>query len=431
MIFLSLPICINIKNINSNMKVNPVKEDIKNFNESKSKEKYSKLLEKYNVYSDRCKCRECGEDIFYQNTQLKSSGKTITLFTDRGYSHLTTRNMNNTIYHLTICEDCLYKKYPELIDYPHKGKLFIAANKYTQYAFEIPEDIISEFSKNKNGNSKEKFIKKYGEDEGKKRWDSYCKNLALTKEKFINMYGEDEGKKRWDSYCKKQSETNTYEYKHEKYGWTKEQFDEYNKSRAITIENMIKRYGEEEGIKRFNEYVDKQRYTNTLEYFINTYGEEEGNKKWKNFNDARLNIGSYSKVSQKLFKDLIKYNKDIFKDDNEIYFAELNHEYECIMSDKKVYYLDFYDKTLNICIEFNGEAFHPHPQKYKGTDIFKSPFDNTGLLVKDIWDKESKRYTDLKNEYGINTIIVWESDYNKSPNEVIKYIRNEILKIIN
>ena len=104
------------------MGYNLVKEDIKLFNENKTKENYVKLLEKYNVYTDRPKCRICGEDIFYQNTQLKSSGDTIRLFSDRGYSHITTRNMGNTVYHLSVCEDCLYKKFPECVDYPHKGK---------------------------------------------------------------------------------------------------------------------------------------------------------------------------------------------------------------------------------------------------------------------------------------------------------------------
>lgn len=410
------------------MGYNPVKEDIKLFNENKTKENYVKLLEKYNVYTDRPKCRICGEDIFYQNTQLKSSGDTIRLFSDRGYSHITTRNMGNTIYHLSVCEDCLYKKFPECVDYPHKGKLFMAANKYTQFAFDIPKDILLEFSKAKNGNSREKFIKKYGEEEGSRRWDSYCKNLALTEEKFINMYGEEEGLRRWDDYRKKQSITNTFEYKQEKYGWTKEQFDEFNKSRAVTIENMVKKYGEEEGVKKFNDYCDRQRYTNTREYFIKEHGEEKGNEKWLNFVNARMDIGAYSLSSQRLFDELISKNSDMFNG-HEIYYATHNNEYEIITSDKKMYYLDFYDKTLNICIEFNGEAFHPNPIKYTETDIFKSPFDTQGVLVKDVWDKEQKRYNDLKNEFGINTIVVWERDYNKSLTDTIQYIISEILKI--
>ena len=67
MIFLSLPICINIKNNNYTMKINPVKEDIKYFNEHKTKENYTKLLDKYNVYQDRHKCIYCNTDIFYNN----------------------------------------------------------------------------------------------------------------------------------------------------------------------------------------------------------------------------------------------------------------------------------------------------------------------------------------------------------------------------
>jgi len=58
------------------------------------------------------------------------------------------------------------------------------------------------------------------------------KKRAITLENLIDKYGEDEGKIRWDSYRKKQAKSNTFEYKQKKYGWTEKQFDEYNKSRG-------------------------------------------------------------------------------------------------------------------------------------------------------------------------------------------------------
>ena len=45
--------------------------------------------------------------------------------------------------------------------------------------------------------------------------DPTCKSCALTLENMIKKYGEMEGKIRWDSYCKKQSISNTFEYKKE------------------------------------------------------------------------------------------------------------------------------------------------------------------------------------------------------------------------
>lgn len=63
-----------------------------------------------------------------------------------------------------------------------------------------------------------------------------AKKRAVTLENLINKYGKVDGKNRWDSYRKKQAETNTFEYKQKKYGWTKEQFDDYNKSRGVSGE---------------------------------------------------------------------------------------------------------------------------------------------------------------------------------------------------
>ena len=91
---------------------------------------------------------------------------------------------------------------------------------------------------------------------------------GLSIERFITIYGIEEGKKRWDSYCKKQAESNTFEYK-KRNGLieTKEQFDEYNKSRAVTLKNQIKKYGDVEGKKRWDSYCKRQAYTNSKEYF--------------------------------------------------------------------------------------------------------------------------------------------------------------------
>ena len=115
-----------------------------------------------------------------------------------------------------------------------------------------------------------------------KHWHQKCS--TATKEHWILMFGE-EGLKKWNHYCELQSKTNTFEYKKEKYGWTKEDFDAYNKTRAITLKNQIAKYGEEEGTKRFNEYCELQKYVGCkLEYFIEKYGEVEGKKKYEEVN---------------------------------------------------------------------------------------------------------------------------------------------------
>ena len=90
----------------------------------------------------------------------------------------------------------------------------------------------------------------------------------------------------------------------------------------------------------WDEYCERQRYTNSLEYMIEEYGEEEGTKKYNKFNEERakqsyinfvLNPNfrsdrSFSNVSQDLFnsiKDRLN-NLGIY---NEIYYETYNHEY--------------------------------------------------------------------------------------------------------
>ena len=51
---------------------------------------------------------------------------------------------------------------------------------------------------------------------------------------------------------------------------------EINAKKALTLSNLIKKYGEEEGILRYNKYCEKLRGKRTLEYFIDKYGHECG-----------------------------------------------------------------------------------------------------------------------------------------------------------
>jgi hypothetical protein len=53
-----------------------------------------------------------------------------------------------------------------------------------------------------------------------------------TLDNMVKRYGESEGLKRWKLYCARQAETNTFEYKNFRYGMTKEEFDLFNTNRT-------------------------------------------------------------------------------------------------------------------------------------------------------------------------------------------------------
>jgi hypothetical protein len=336
-----------------------------------------------------CTCRICGKRIINSNfivdVNIKHSYITI------GVPSVKYRIIDGVKHELSCCEDCLKEHFKDCL--PKAPKYyFMKANKYGAYCFN------------------------YTEDEYKK----ICsQTVGVTEKSMIRKWGEVEGKKRWEEYCKKQAETNTFEYKQEKYGWTKEQFDEFNKSRAVTLELCIERHGEE-GRKLWDDYCKRQSYTNSLEYMIKEYGEEEGTKKYKEFNFARANTSSitYSKMSQKLFNEL--YNLIEAKDN--IFYYTLNNEYS-VITNTKVYNLDFYDKTKNLVIEFLGDYWHANPLLYKEDDKFIRS--NKPVTAKQIWKADKSRKNNICKQLNNPIYIeIWESDWNKDPEKVI----NDILK---
>lgn len=100
---------------------------------------------------------------------------------------------------------------------------------------------------------------------------------AVTLKKMVTLYGKQKGKQKYDDWCYTNKISNTFEYKKEKYGWNKEQFSEFNSSRAVTKDNLVARHGEQKGIEIWESYVEKQRRSGvSLDYFIEKHGEAEG-----------------------------------------------------------------------------------------------------------------------------------------------------------
>lgn len=346
------------------------------------------------VSKERTKCKCCGNDIIYDNTKVyrKRNGS----FVINGTSYLTTKKVNGKIYHLKVCQKCLFKKFQ--IDKPHFNIMW----EPSKFAFEISDE---DYKKSKN-------------------------EYALTEEKMIKKYGKKEGVKKWENYCKRQAETNTFEYKQKNYGWSKEEFDAYNKSRAVTKNNMIQKYGEE-GIEKYNNYIEKQRITKSWDYmvkvygvkkareinkskaltkdnFIKKYGEIDGEEKWKKYIDNRET--PFSKISQECFDRL----DAILSKDHDTYYYSKNKEYP-IECGNIVYHLDYYIKDLNICIEFNGSIFHGDPRIYEDNEHC-NPF-NPKITAKELQEKDIKRYKDLYIFHKIKTFVIWELDYINDWNE--------------
>lgn len=278
-----------------------------------------------------------------------------------------------------------------------------------------------------------------------------AKISSVTKSGLLKKYGEEEGNKRWESYRNKQSISNTYEYKKNKFGMTEKEFDEYNKNRSSTKENFIKRYGEEEGNKKWYNYTTLQKYVgSSLEYFQEKFGEEEGNKRWKLINKAKGNSLEYFQENFGEEEGIIKYKKswsnrkfknnsilsqelfnNIFKKLNnvECYFASHNKEFGKIdVKNKKYYFYDFVIPKIKFCIEFNGDLYHANPKKYNPSDIPK--FRGNKKTTLEIWEYDKIKSKILK-ELGFEIIIVWESDYLFNKVQMEEKLCNLIIQKLN
>jgi hypothetical protein len=122
--------------------------------------------------------------------------------------------------------------------------------------------------------------------------------MASVKKAWIEKYGEEKGLQMWEDQKKKYGRTNAQ--LQEKYG--DDYVKELNKKKAgHSLESCIRRYGEIEGSKkweeRLNKKIETQRkrkesghvYKNgrTLLEYQEKYGIEDGYKRWKNRNDRQ------------------------------------------------------------------------------------------------------------------------------------------------
>lgn len=323
----------------------------------------------------------------------------------------------------------------------------------------------------KEQNTIERFINKYGEIEGPLKWQEYCRKIAGTKEMFIKRYGEVEGIKRFNEFRKKCA-TNTEEWYINKYGdelgkekykealkkrntlnveyymnkgfsyddackkladrqntsslskfiklYGKEEgerrYKEANSKKSLSIENFIRKYGEN-GKQKYEEYIQSQQGKGSLQWYIDKYGENIGIEKYNIAVKNKLSAAKSSTISNigrefcnELYKQMLNENI-IF---NDVFFNE--NEYSFIIKEKldtsiNIIKPDFYIKDINLCIEFYGDYWHGWLDS--DTSLKRREFDKQRLNV-------------LKYNYGCDTIIIWEHEYKKDKE---KTINDLIIKI--
>lgn len=261
---------------------------------------------------------------------------------------------------------------------------------------------------------------------------------------FTTQYGERLGEIKFKEVQTFQALSNSKEYK----GMTDEEFKRYNNSRAITLKNMIKKYGKEEGTRVFNKYREKQRYKKSKQRYVDEFGEEQGlkifkeisRKKVQNLENFQRKYGEeeglrryrsyveghqkgFSKIASNLFAQI----ESLISNDR-VSFLYLPKNSELLLENKSRFYkYDFCIPELKFIIEFNGDIFHGNPQLFNESDC-PNPYDKT-LTAKKMWLNDKEKI-DLAKSKGFDVMVIWERDYRNGPktsiNNIIKTIREKL-----
>jgi hypothetical protein len=254
--------------------------------------------------------------------------------------------------------------------------------------------------------------------------------LSHSLDSFTKRYGDEEGSRKWKAYRNKMSSKNTFGAFAERRGWTHDEWSDYNKRRAVTLANLVAKYGEEEGTKRWNTYCEKQRTAgNTIEYFIEKLGEVAGPIKYAEVCKAKgitlenmirvhgrdagvaryhswleATNGNYVSLSASQFvKDVV----NMLPNDTIFHEGVFGKEF-CIWEDR-VYMFDLViTSPVKKVVEFNGDFWHASPLKYGPDDVVKHR--GGSKIAKDIWEADERKIQAIRKR-GFEVLTVWESEY--------------------
>lgn len=193
---------------------------------------------------------------------------------------------------------------------------------------------------------------------------------------------------------------------------------------VTSLEFYNKKYGEEEGLIRYNKRVLNISYTSSRKYYIDKYGKEEGNNLYNTLVKNRIvPMSRASKESFYFLKEVFKYLRKNGIDKNDIYWGVGHSSEWFINTGNSIFFYDFTIPKLNIIIEYNGTMFHPNPDKIlKDWKCLYSGLSYDVVLKNDILKKQ------IAINKGFEYIVVYSDD-----NLAIKLteIIDKINKVIN
>ena len=246
--------------------------------------------------------------------------------------------------------------------------------------------------------SKKIMIEKHGEDEGSKKveernkkwfktlkenndWGELSKSKAITLEKMIVKYGKEKGTEKWNNFID---------------GCTGRYSEQW----------FIDFYGTEYGYEKYITYKEKLKGRNTLDWFKQKYGEIEGSLHYESYREKTIvPIGKASIESLEVFLPVFDYLIENGFEKNDIYFGVEGSREWFIKNDNDFFLYDFTIKSKKIIIEYHGVAFHPK----KHETLWESPF---GVSYNEAFKKDTLK-KETAEQKGFKLLEVWSDEKNK------------------
>lgn len=118
-----------------------------------------------------------------------------------------------------------------------------------------------------------------------------------TIENYKLKYGEEEGIERFNLMLERKKYKNNKQSYIDRFGIDGEEiYNNVQKKKKITLENLINRHGEHEGRIKYDEFLKKRKIKNLLSTYIEKHGYEEGLIRWLDKNN-KISI-SNSKIER-------------------------------------------------------------------------------------------------------------------------------------
>jgi hypothetical protein len=317
--------------------------------------------------------------------------------------------INGIEYFPKICNLCVNIKAIEL---GIKAK----SNVRAKIRYDIPDDIWD--NRLKNRYTTEWWTKKYGEKEGLRKQNEWKQKTSGSKTRYINKYGKKEGTKKYNEFKKNCSIFN--EKRIEKYGkehFLKTLYNYKHRGHTTRIEYYLEQTNGD--YEKAALLLSERQRTTILQKYIEKYGEEDGIQKYNETNLKKLNFKKTSKIEQDFFHFLI----DKIKEKGMEYIDIKQQRHFFIGGEKhRNVLVDIYIPEKKTVIEFYGDFWHCNPEKYT-EDFFNNVLKMT---AKEKWKYDSDRLKLLKQKYNVKIIVVWENHFRKNKNKIIKKIIEEI-----